>query len=267
MGTGYTYDVGCARAVRPTAQPFCWGEGRGPGLTRQITCGSLLLVLLASGCGWTPLKEGVRASAQIERKQELVAGRYTLEPPDVIEISVVGEKDLTVQSTIQPDGYASVPFGGQLYLAGLTVEEAQQLIGEKLSAVMRKPEVVVQIAQFNSHRVFLVGELTAPGAVPYYGNLSVVQAVSTAGGVTTRAAKNRARLVRYSADEKQLFKIKYKNIVRGKSDRSNLLMRDGDILYVPPTRMVAAGYAIENFLYPVRSVMNTLFSGFNFFAR
>lgn len=251
-------------SLRP--QPFCWRSRKALEVIRAIGVLTCVAFVAVCGCAYTPLSEGIRASQVVENRHELVSGRYTLEPPDVIRVVIRGEPDLTTETPIQPDGYATVPMGGQLYLAGLTVEEAAEKIAEHLSGALVRPQVSVQVLQFNSRRVYVVGEVNAAAVVPYYGNLPVLQALTTAGGPSPRAAPNRTRLVRPMPDGVQRFKIHYGRIVKGKSDESNLLMRQGDILYVPPNRMVAAGYAIENFMFPIRSFFSAIFSGLNFWA-
>jgi len=221
------------------------------------------MLLAASGCiQYTSLNEAIHYRAVLERKHEVVfGGRYTVQPPDMIKVAVPGQDPQTVR--IQPDGYASISGAGTLYLAGLTPEEAEKVISDALVG-LRAPSATVSVVGFNSRRVYVFGEVGSSGAMAFQGNFSVVDALSMAGGVARTASPANARLIRYTDEGPQVFRIDFKAIARQGDDASNLLMRDGDILYVPPTVMVKAGYAIENFMFPVRSVMNSLFSFLNF---
>jgi len=193
---------------------------------------------------------------------EQVAGRYTLNPPDVISISVQGiESPLT--SIVQPDGYVLAPKGKEVYVAGLTIAEASEAIKGSLEDVYaRPPETTVTVLSFESNRVYVFGEVN--GVIPYRGNLSVVDTVIQAGGLTIRSAPNRTLLIRYTDGDPKVFDINLNDIIRKGNDETNLMVRGGDILYVPPTRMVKLGYHIENLLFPIHSIFGGIRQALSF---
>lgn len=115
------------------------------------------------------------------------AGAYRLGPGDLIKIQVFGEDDLTVQTRLQGNGKLSYPFLGEINVAGQTVKQLRNTIANGLAGkYVKNPDVQVYILEYRL--VYITGEVKKPGGYPYVPGLSVIKAVSLAGGFTALAS-------------------------------------------------------------------------------
>jgi len=129
--------------------------------------------------------------------QELSA--YVLGAGDVVRIQVYGEADLTVEAQLSDVGTISYPFLGELQISGLTVEELQKNITQRLQeGYLLNPDVNIIVSQYREF--YVNGEVTSPGGYPFQPGLTVRKAISLAGGFTDRAAKNKIYLLSDSVD-------------------------------------------------------------------
>jgi polysaccharide biosynthesis/export protein len=143
----------------------------------------LLLVLV----GVTP-----SASAQSE---------YVVGAQDVLSIAVYDQADLTGQFTVDEDGSLTFPLVGRVMVAGRTVRDVEAELHRLLAdGFLKNPQVSASIAQYHSQRLFVMGEVRAPGAYPLTGNMSIIEAIARAGGTTPQAAEE-VLIVRPSSDD------------------------------------------------------------------
>jgi len=114
---------------------------------------------------------------------------YRLGAGDTLRVIVFGETELTGQFEVGPRGTIAYPLVGEVEAIGLTPVEMATRIQEGLGAYLRSPNVSVEIANYRPF--FILGEVQRPGSYPYSPNLTVQNAVATAGGFTYRANRNR----------------------------------------------------------------------------
>jgi len=114
---------------------------------------------------------------------------YRLGPGDQLRITVFNEADLTGQYLVGSQGTIAYPLVGDVRAAGLTVLEFTEALQTALSQYVRAPNVSVEVANYRPF--FILGEVQRPGTYPYSANLTVLNAVATAGGFTYRANRNR----------------------------------------------------------------------------
>ncbi|MEZ5957158.1 MAG: polysaccharide biosynthesis/export family protein [Hyphomonadaceae bacterium] len=122
---------------------------------------------------------------------------YRLGAGDQIRITVFNEPDLTGQFTVGAQGAIAYPLISSIQAGGLTVSEFTTALQTALSAYLRNPSVAVEITNYRPF--FILGEVQRPGTYPYSANLTVPNAVATAGGFTYRA--NRTRVFIRRANE------------------------------------------------------------------
>lgn len=137
-----------------------------------------LLLLFAAGVaiGCTPTRSGT----DLQQPEE-----YRLGPGDQLRITVFGEPDLTGQYLVGSQGRIAYPLVGEIDAAGSTLLEFTDRLQTALSAFLRAPNVSVEVANYRPF--FILGEVQRPGTYPYSANLTVLNAVATAGGFTPRA--------------------------------------------------------------------------------
>ena len=159
---------------------------------------------------------------------------YTLNPGDVLEISVWNEEALQQQVMVLPDGTISFPLVGILNVASKTPAQVQSHIKEKLSRVIPDPEINVAVISVGGNNIFIIGKVNQPGQVPLLGLTDVMQALSQAGGMTPYAKSDEIRILR--RDKRGRLKIinfDYELITKGKALETNILLKSGDTIVVP----------------------------------
>lgn len=127
---------------------------------------------------------------------------YRLGPGDQLRITVFNEPDLTGQYLVGSQGSIAYPLVGDVRAAGLTLEEFTQALQTALQAYIRTPNVSVEVANYRPF--FILGEVQRPGTYPYSANLTVLNAVATAGGFTYRANRSRVYIRHANSQEEQV---------------------------------------------------------------
>jgi polysaccharide export outer membrane protein len=124
---------------------------------------------------------------------------YRLGPGDQLRITVFNEAELTGSYIVGSQGSISYPLVGEVHAAGLTIPEFTETLRQALLEFIRQPNVSVEVANYRPF--FILGEVQRPGTYPYSANLTVLNAVATAGGFTYRA--NRGRVFIRHANEQE----------------------------------------------------------------
>lgn len=161
----------------------------------------------------------------------LLAGA-TLGVDDVIAVRVYQEKELSATYRIAPDGSFDFPMIGRVQASGLTSSELSAAIMQRLKdGYLRDPQVSVFVKEFNSKKVFVLGLVNKPGTFTYTDKMTIVQAVTLAGGLKPLAAKNDLVLTRVVDGEERKFKVPFEAIGLGR--QPNVVLQPGDIVFVP----------------------------------
>lgn len=159
---------------------------------------------------------------------------YRLHPGDTIMISVWREQELTMETSVRPDGGISFPLAGDIHVAGLSIDEVRQQIAERLEEFIPDPEVAVIARQLLGNVVYVVGRVARPGEFPLRGRVDVLQALAIAGGTTTFADLDDMRILRRDAEGVQkALEFDYSKVVRGRRLEQNILLQPGDTVVVP----------------------------------
>jgi polysaccharide export outer membrane protein len=134
---------------------------------------------------------------------EVAAGAFTIGPRDRVSVNVFGLPDYSTPTDgilVSPEGTVGIPLLGQVWLAGLTVEEAGAKLAEELRAYLREPSVTVSILEYASRRFFLLGEVKRPGPYPLDGPTTALEALSMSGGWVTGARLDPVVILRKRGD-------------------------------------------------------------------
>lgn len=181
---------------------------------------------------------------------------YILGTGDTLEISVYGqaEADLSTEAIIRPDGKISFPLIDDVRAAGLTPKELDEVITEKLSKRIPNPEVTVFVTSFPSseYQVYVLGEVDGPGIFPIQGKITLLKAVTLAGGPTQDAYLDKIHIVRKGEKEPTFMAVNFKDIMhRGQDD---ITLEPGDIVYVPKEFIATINTGLDRFLPLLRVV-------------
>lgn len=182
-----------------------------------------------AGCGGGGAE--ARALPPMPDTQTLVQGA-SLGPGDVVEVRVYQEKELTGLYRVAGDGSFDFPLVGAVPAAGLSPSQLAALLTEKLKdGYLRDPQVSVFVKEHNSKKIFVLGEVSKPGTFPYEDQMTIVQAVTLAGGLKPLAAKNGVVLTRVVEGEEKKFVVPFEEIGLGR--KPNVRLQPGDIVFVP----------------------------------
>jgi polysaccharide export outer membrane protein len=151
---------------------------------------------------------------------------------DSFEVRVFGEPDLTGTHKVGSEGNITFPLVGVVHVAGLGPQDVAKLLAEKLrNGILRDPQVTVLTKEQTSKKVYIIGQVSAPGTFMYTPSMSVVEAITVAGGFTPVAAKNSTTITRTSDGKKVVIRAPVADIGEGKA--RNVYLRPGDIISVP----------------------------------
>jgi polysaccharide biosynthesis/export protein len=160
-------------------------------------------------------------------------GEYRIGPQDVVQIDVWKEPEITRTIPVRPDGKISLPLVNDVQAAGLTAMQLAGVIREGLTKYLTNPQVTVTVTMINSRRVFLTGELSRTGALPLLPNMTVLQALSSAGGFTPFAKTKDIYILRIENGRQTKYPFHYRDVVKGKHQEENILLQPNDVIVVP----------------------------------
>lgn len=154
-------------------------------------------------------------------------------PGDVFDIRVFGEPDLTGTYQVAPNGTISFPLIGTVAVQGKLPNQIEEEIQTRLAdGYLRSPQVSVLVKEYRSKKISVLGQVKSPGTFPYTESMSIVEAVSRAGGFTAMARKNNVKVTRSDpAGKDRIIIVAVEDISVGKAP--NFLLRPGDVIYVP----------------------------------
>lgn len=157
---------------------------------------------------------------------------YVVDAGDVLEISVWKEDGLTKQALVRPDGGITFPLIGDLQVGGQTIHQIRSEITRKLGEFFAEPEVSVSLVNLN-HKIYVIGRVNNPGEFVTPNRVSVMQALSMAGGLTPFADDDAIKIIRRIGGKEVALPFDYDEVASGKSLEQNILLQRGDVVVVP----------------------------------
>lgn len=154
-------------------------------------------------------------------------------PGDIFTMQIVTEKDLPAEYQVASDGTVDLPYIQTIQVAGLEPQEIARIIRQQLidKKVLVDPIVVVQVKEYKSRSVILLGQVAKPGSFPLTPGITLMQAISLAGGLTQIADDNNVTLTRKYDKGTKTVTISVDAITDGKAP--DVPLQAGDRIYVP----------------------------------
>ena len=162
-----------------------------------------------------------------------VSEEYVIGPDDLLHISVWKEPELSGQVAVRPDGKISLALLSDVQAAGNSPTKLASDIAEKLKQYVTDPRVTVTVMQMNSRRIFIMGEVARAGAFPMLPNMTLMQALSSAGGFSAYANVKKMYLLRNENGKQTKMPINYKALLSGNAPEQNIPLKPGDTIVVP----------------------------------
>jgi polysaccharide biosynthesis/export protein len=192
-----------------------------------LICGLALAQNSAKRSGNSAANKTANASVSSQSGPEYVIGAE-----DVLHIAVWKEADLTATLPVRPDGKISLPLLNDVQAAGLTPIQLADSVTEKLKKYIADPRVTVVVTQINSKRVYMVGEVVHTGPISMLPNMTVLQALSSAG-LTQFANTKGIYVLRVENGRQQKLPVNYRKLVKGEQMDQNYVLQPGDTIVVP----------------------------------
>lgn len=158
---------------------------------------------------------------------------YVIGPQDVIDISVWKEPDLSRSVPVRPDGKISLPLLNDIQASGLTPGQLGARITSDLTKYVTNPQVTVIVSQINSQRIYVLGEVARAGSYTLLPDMTILQALSDAGGFTAFANSKKIYVLRQDNGKQQKISFNYKDVISGKDPSQNVALKSGDTIIVP----------------------------------
>jgi polysaccharide export outer membrane protein len=221
---------------------------------------TLILAVLFAGAalvtGCHAKAENIAAWAK-PYETNVTADRYVVQPPDELELRCAMIPEINMQrQRIRPDGKISFEVLGEFEVAGKTPEEISVEVGKRVKEhyVLEEEHAVdVRVAVFASHVYYVIGQVARPGPKNFTGRDRTMTAIAEAQP-NSMAWQRMIQVVRPAAEEGTeplVFSIDFKHMAATGDMTKDVLLQDGDVLYVPPTLLAALGLVIEEFISPI----------------
>jgi polysaccharide export outer membrane protein len=167
------------------------------------------------------------------KEEQLLSEKlYRIGPEDVLRISVWESPELTTDVTVKPDGKISLPLIKEIHAADLTPMELSDVIAQNLKKYMKDPYVTVTVTKINSKKIYLVGNVLKPGSYPLLRDMTVLQALSLAGGFTTFASPRNMKLISGTGTRQKIRKINYYKMIE-EIETGYYMLKPGDTIVIP----------------------------------
>jgi polysaccharide export outer membrane protein len=156
---------------------------------------------------------------------------YVIGPDDMLGIVFWRDADMTGDVTVRPDGLITLPLIKDIKAAGLTPAQLAEQVQKAASQFIEDPNVTVVVRQINSRNVFIMGQVARPGGYPVSGQMTVLQLIAIAGGLT-EFADGKAMIMRTEAGKQKPYEFNYNDVSRGKKLEQNIVLKPGDTVTV-----------------------------------
>jgi polysaccharide biosynthesis/export protein len=154
---------------------------------------------------------------------------YVVGPEDILLIRIWREAELSGQVQVRPDGKINLQLIGEVQAAGLTPEALTNKLVEAYTEYINKPEIIVSLHSVQSKKYHIGGEVNRPGTFPLVVPVSVLEALTNAGGFREFANTKKITILRGG----KTLKFNYKDVVKGEKMEQNVKVENGDYIHVP----------------------------------
>src|ERR1700751_2491353 len=210
----------------------------GEEMKRTKNFGMLLLAGVLATSAWgqanAKAKEDAKPAAdKAQSEPASVAGPdYIIGADDMLHISVWKEPDLTESLPVRPDGKISLPLLNDVAAAGLTPTQLADSITKQLKKYISDPRVTVVVTAMNSQKIYLLGEVLHPGPTPLQPNMTVLQALASAGFSQFANTKG-IYILRSENGKQQKIPVHYRELLKGEGINQSIVLKPGDTIVVP----------------------------------
>ncbi|MFC2144407.1 polysaccharide biosynthesis/export family protein [Acidobacteriota bacterium] len=179
----------------------------------------------------------------------ILSGPYRIQVGDVLDVQFFKTIELNQTRTVGPDGEIYLPIVGRVEVVGRTVDDVTKEITEGYRKEMINPQITLSVAEYSGLEVYVSGEVNKPGIQSYRGGLTLVQAISNAGGFNKRARRQEVLLIRPGPENEPVGTIiDVKEILRKGQVSNDVSLAPLDIVYVHHKKIVNLNLFVEQYI-------------------
>lgn len=156
---------------------------------------------------------------------------YIVRPQNVLEITVYGEEDLSKTVQLSASGEISCPLLGRVKVAGMSPAEIEEKLTELYREYLVKPDISVLVKEYSNFYVY--GQVVKPGAYKLEGDVTILEAITLAGGLTAIANSDGIKVIRVEGGQEQLIKVKVSDITKKGDKSKDIILKPNDVVVVP----------------------------------
>ncbi len=177
-------------------------------------------------------------------------GEYRIGVGDKLDVVFpIDEKLSTRDLIVRYDGRISLPYLGDVMAAGYTPMELDSILTRGFGEILRTPELSVIVRSSAKKLIYVVGQVNKPGGFPHEDQVSLVQAITLAGGFASGAKSKNVVLIRRMGRNRIVgVEVNVEAILKGRALNQDFILKDYDIVYVPKTRIKSAAEFSEQFM-------------------
>ena len=176
-------------------------------------------------------------AAQVQTPPRLTTvteNRYRLQPGDVLEVQFRYSPEFNQTVTVQPDGYITLEIGGDLKVAGFTIEQTRNAILRQARTRLQDPVATIVLKEFQRRYFVVAGEVSQPGKIEMRERVTAIQAIMLAGGMKETAKSSQVVVFRQiNSDMAEVKLLNLKSIRRTSDLENDLTLQAGDMVFVP----------------------------------
>lgn len=191
---------------------------------------------------------------------------YRILAGDQLEVKFYYHPEFNEQVTVRPDGRIILQLANELVVEGLTPNELTAILKKNYAADLDRPEIAVIVRGFSAQRVYVDGEVTRPGIVVLTGSMTLLQAISQAGGLKDTARREEIVIMRRGGGDSKLVTtmVDLNKVLDGTDPSQDLTLNPFDVVYVPKSSVANMNLWIDQYLrknIPIPFSMGYTFGG------
>ncbi len=202
---------------------------------------TVILTSILVGCASSPIlsesareaissQEVTNALAQVRSSQS-----YVLQPGDLVDIQVYMEDNMNRVLRISGNGTVTFPLVGNIRIAGLSLEQAEQELAKRLTSYIKQPQVSMLVKEYGNKTVYVLGQVSKPGSIqiPPEKELTVLEAITSVGGFTDVANTSKVRVLRVEDGKQKSMDVDVSQITKQGNKSLDIALQPGDVVFVP----------------------------------
>lgn len=215
---------------------------------RYVVCAVLLLML--ASCGGSVFTNPVPLTDPQMQAPPTQKTDYRIGVSDELEIKFLYNPELNEKIPVRPDGKISLQMVNEVSVLGLTPLELREQLMDKYGAELKKPEITVIVRSFTAQKIFVDGEVGRGGTVmPIIGPMTVLQAVTTAGGFRETARRNEVVLIRMGTEGKPVGTVlNLERVLDGSDFSQDIYLKPYDIVFVPKSPIANVNTWVDQYI-------------------